>query len=130
MSAVEVMDEVAQVFVVDDDEWIRDSLKLLLESVGMKVETFASTEDFAREYEPRQRSCLILDQNLQGTRTGLDFLASVERGALGLPVILVTGRGDEALRAAALRVGAAAYIEKPFNDEQLIATINAVIGAA
>src|SRR6185312_17531800 len=85
------------VFVVDDDEAVRDSLKLLLESYGMNVEDYASVEAFADGYRPHGRDCLILDQNLPGM-SGLDFLASAQGSGLGLPVILMTGQGDGMIR--------------------------------
>ena len=100
------------VFVVDDDEAVRDSLKLLLESYGMTVEDYGSTEEFVRHYRPRGRQCLILDQHLPGT-TGLDFLASPLGAALGLPVILITGRGDLAIRDRAFALEIAATSASP-----------------
>jgi two-component system, LuxR family, response regulator FixJ len=114
------------VFIVDDDEAVRDSLKLLLESYGMAVEDYGSTAEFARQYRPRHRQCLILDQHLPGT-TGLDFLASPEGAALGLPVVLVTGRGDNALRARAGELGVSVYLEKPVVDDALMAAIRAAV---
>ncbi|HXZ00428.1 MAG TPA: response regulator [Stellaceae bacterium] len=114
------------VFVVDDDEAVRDSLKLLLESYGMTVEDYGSTEEFVRHYRPRGRQCLILDQHLPGT-TGLDFLASPRGAALGLPVVLVTGRGDRALRARAAELGVSVYLEKPVVDNALMAAIHAAV---
>ena len=118
------------VFVVDDDEAVRDSLRLLLESHGMRVEAHASTEEFAHAYRPEQHGCLILDQNLQAGKTGLDFLASGAPAQFHLPVILVTGRGNDALRAQALRAGAVAYFEKPVDQDQLMAAIRAATGRA
>lgn len=112
------------IFVVDDDEAVRDSLKLLLESHGVQVEAYASAEAYANAYRPRDRECLILDQHLQGSLTGLEFLISDERPAFRIPVILVTGRGDSVLRASALRAGAAAYLEKPVSEAELVATIS------
>jgi two-component system, LuxR family, response regulator FixJ len=118
------------VFIVDDDEAVRDSLKLLLESYGLTVEDFGSTADFLRHYRPGKRQCLILDQHLPGA-TGLDFLASREGAQLTLPVLLVTGRGDNALRARAVELGVSAYLEKPVVDDKLMSAIRrAVDGAA
>jgi two-component system, LuxR family, response regulator FixJ len=110
------------IFVVDDDDAVRDSLKLLLESYGMTVEDYSSTAEFARSYRRREHQCLILDQHLPGS-TGLDFLSSVDGARADLPVILVTGRGDRALRARAERLGVSAYLEKPVSDGVLIAEI-------
>jgi two-component system, LuxR family, response regulator FixJ len=114
------------IFIVDDDEPVRDSLKLLLESYGMAVEDYGTTAEFTRHYRPRDRQCLILDQHLPGA-TGLDFLASPEGAALDLPVVLVTGGGDNALRARAAELGVSVYLEKPVVDDMLMAAIRAAI---
>ena len=116
------------IFVVDDDEAVRDSLKILLESHGMPVQAFATTEAFSEAYRPRTRQCLILDQHLRGKKTGLGFLASPERPAMRLPVILITGRGDDAIKARAADVGVADYIEKPIDTDRLIAAIEHAFG--
>lgn len=114
------------VFIVDDDEAVRDSLKLLLESYGMEVEEFGSTADFARQYRRRPDACLILDQHLPGS-TGLDFLSSSEGASLGLPVILLTGRADSALRARAAQLGVRAFLEKPVADDVLLSAIRGAL---
>ena len=114
------------VYVVDDDDAVRDSLKLLLESYGIAVHAFGSTDEFLRGYRPNSHACLVLDQHLPGT-TGLDFLHSSEGAQLELPVILVTGRGDATLRARALGVGVVAYLEKPVDDGALIVAIEGAL---
>ena len=111
------------IFIVDDDEAVRDSLKLLLEAYGMAVEDYGSTAEFAGRYRPGRHQCLILDQHLPGA-TGLDFLSSAEGTRLRLPVILVTGRGDGALRDRAVRLGVSAYLEKPVADGALMTAID------
>jgi two-component system response regulator FixJ len=110
------------VFVVDDDAAVRDSLKILLEIHGMSVQDFGSTEEFAENYRPHSRECLVLDQHLPMV-SGLDFLSSPRGAQLDLPVILITGRGDDAIRARAQQLGVAAYLDKPVNDSQLLAAI-------
>ena len=117
------------IFIVDDDEAVRDSLKLLLETHGMEVEVYASTETFVRSYRPHARQCLILDQHLQGMKTGLEFLASPERAAMRLPVILITGRGDNEIKARALDAGVVDYLDKPIDATQLVAVIDRAIAA-
>jgi two-component system response regulator FixJ len=119
----------ATIFIVDDDEAVRDSLKLLLESYGLIVEDYGSTAEFLRNYRPRPRQCLILDQHLPGA-TGLDFLASREAAALDLPVLLVTGRGDNMLRARAVELGVSAYLEKPVVDDKLMIAIRSAVDGA
>jgi two-component system, LuxR family, response regulator FixJ len=116
----------SKIFIVDDDEGVRDALKVLLESYGIVVKDYASTADFIRHYRPGTRQCLILDQHLSRT-TGLDFLDSPEAAALHLPVILLTGRGDRAIRNRAYALGIGAYLEKPIKDEVLLATISRVV---
>ena len=116
-----------KIFIVDDDEAVRDSLKMLLESYGMEVEDYASTREFAHAYRPGSRQCLILDQHLPDC-TGLDFLASSLGAALSLPVILVTGRGDGSIRDWAHDMSVQAYLEKPLADDVLLAAISHAIG--
>jgi FixJ family two-component response regulator len=110
------------IFIVDDDDAVRDSLKLLLESYGMTVEDFGSAAEFKNSYRPGVCECLILDQHLPGI-TGLDFLSSVGGPLPHLPVILMTGRGDRAIRDRAARLGVSAYLEKPIGDGILMAAI-------
>jgi two-component system response regulator FixJ len=113
------------VFVVDDDAAVRDSLRTLLEIHGMHVEDFVSTADFADHYRPRPRECLVLDQHLPVV-SGLDFLSSGRGAQLKLPVILITGRGDDAIRTRAQQLGVA-YLDKPVNDTELLAAIEEAV---
>jgi len=116
------------VYIVDDDEGVRDSLKLLLESYGISVEDFDSTAAFMGAYRKRPLECLVLDQHLPG-ETGVDFLNSPAGAALDLPVILFTGRGDAVIKARALAAGVAAYFEKPIDDGRLVAAISQAVSA-
>lgn len=121
---------VPTIYVVDDDAAVRDSLELLLESHGMNVEAFESTEAFAARFRRQGRQCLVLDQHLQGLKTGLDFVEQGFGGASPIPVILVTGRGDTALKARAMAAGVIAYLDKPVDVDQLIAEINRALSSA
>lgn len=114
------------VYIVDDDEAVRDSLKLLLEIDGLTVEDYESTEEFARHFTRPRRGCIVLDQHLPIT-SGLDFLTSPAGRGLGLPVILITGRGDESLKARAREAGVAAYLDKPVSDEALLVAIRRAV---
>ncbi len=116
------------VYIVDDDDGVRDSLKLLLESYGVAVEDFASTDGFLHVYRRRPHECLVLDQHLP-EGTGLDFLGSPAGAALDLPIILVTGRGDPGMKARAVAAGVAAYLEKPIDDVGLLAAIDQAVSA-
>jgi FixJ family two-component response regulator len=116
-----------KVFVVDDDDAVRDSIRVLLEVHGLDVEDFGSTGEFARSYRRPGRGCLILDQHLPAT-TGIDFLNSPAGRGLGIPVILITGRGDRGLEMRARQAGVAEYLHKPVGEKLLIATVSRVIG--
>lgn len=119
---------ITKVFVVDDDEAVRDSLKVLLEVHGIDVEDYDSTTAFADHYRRPCRGVLILDQHLPQL-TGIDFLASPKGRDLGIPVILITGRGDSALEARARQAGVAAYLQKPVSERVLLDTVTRLIGA-
>lgn len=114
------------IFIVEDDDAVRDSLKMLLESYGMTVEDYESVQGFSRHYRPGPRQCLVLDQHLAGM-TGLDFLASSQGAALELPVILVTGRGDGSIRDRAYDLGVHAYLEKPIPEDLLLEALSDAI---
>lgn len=120
------MSDNSTIFIVDDDEAVRDSLKLLLESHGWHVEDYGSTREFFRAFRRRERQCLVLDHHLPDG-TGLDFLESEAGANLHLPVILVSGGGGEALRERATKAGALAYFDKPLDDSKLVATIAKLI---
>jgi len=111
-----------KVFVVDDDEAVRDSIKLLLEVYGFEVEDYESTDAFARHYRRPCRGVVILDQHLPVT-TGVDFLNSPAGSRLGLPVILMTGLDDPGLERRARAAGAADFLQKPVSGRLLLATI-------
>lgn len=108
--------------IIDDDAAVRDSLRVLLESHGWTVADFASTAEFlTRRRGSDGAALLILDQHLPGA-SGLDFLTA-QGGRLGLPVILITGAGDNNLREQAYRRGVAAYLEKPLTETRLLDAI-------
>jgi two-component system, LuxR family, response regulator FixJ len=114
------------IFIVDDDEAVRDSIRVLLESHGMAVEEFGSTQEFVSAYRPQPCSCLMLDLHLPLVG-GLDFMASPAAANLNIPVILMTGRGDDATRARAYELGAVAFLEKPIDDSDLMEAINVAL---
>ncbi len=115
-----------KVYIVDDDDAVRDSTGVLLELEGLDVEAYGAISEFLRHYRKPENGCLILDQHLSRT-TGLEFVESAEGQRLGIPVILVTGRGDEALRQRALRDGVAAYLDKPLQQDTLLRTLETVL---
>ncbi len=107
------------VFVVDDDRAMRDSLRWLLESVGLTVRTYPTAADFLREYEPSQPGCLVLDVRMPGM-SGLDLQAELVRRGAGLPTIVVTGHAEVPMAVRAVKAGAVDFIEKPFSDQLLL----------
>ena len=117
-----------KIYIIDDDTPVRDSLRVLLESHGWTVEDFESASDFlARPPRADGAALLILDQHLPGV-SGLEFLGSPEGARLGLPVILITGAGDNRLREQAYRRGVTAYLEKPLNEARLLEAIVRALG--
>jgi two-component system, LuxR family, response regulator FixJ len=115
------------VFIVDDDEAVRDSLKFLLESYDCRVEDYGTTRDFLRAFRPRERQCLVLDHHLPG-ETGLEFLESIDGASLRIPTIVLSGGGDRSLAERALKAGVVAYFHKPFDNDALLTTIFKAIG--
>lgn len=117
----------ATVFVVDDDQAMRNSLKWLIESVGMSVEVFGSADEFIRSYYPGRAGCLLLDVRMPGM-SGLELQEYFVEQQIRIPVIIITGHGDVPMAVRAMKVGAVDFIEKPFNDELLLDSIrNALI---
>ncbi len=110
------------VFIVDDDEALRDSLRWLLESVGLRVETHDSANSFLKSYYPGQSGCLLLDVRMPGM-SGLELQEQLESRDVRLPVVIITGHGDVSMAVRALKAGALDFIEKPFDDELLLASI-------
>jgi len=115
------------ILIVDDDADVRDSLRVLLEAHGMAVQDFESTAEFAAADRQHGRACLILDLHLP-VMGGLDYLASLGQDGPGVPVIMVTGRSDEASRSRAFELGAVAFLEKPVDDRELLSAIGRAIG--
>jgi FixJ family two-component response regulator len=115
------------VFIVDDDDAVRDSLRLFLQAYDCNTEEYSSIREFLRAYRPRERQCLVLDHHLP-RETGLDFLESIDGAGLRLPVILMSGGGDCSLKERALKAGVIAYFDKPLNNSVLLATILTAIG--
>ncbi len=120
------MNSDATVFVVDDDDAMRDSLSYLLQSVGLAVEAFPSAEHFLAAYDPARPGCLVLDVRMPGM-SGLELQQIlIERGS-ALPVIVITGHGDVPMAVRAMRAGAIDFIEKPFNNQALLDRVTAAI---
>lgn len=110
------------VYVVDDDADVRESLRWLLKTVGLRSVICASAEEFLREYREEGPACLVLDVRMPGS-SGLDlFEATIARGG-GLPVLFITAHADVPMAVRAMKSGAAEFLEKPFNAQVLLEKI-------
>jgi two-component system response regulator FixJ len=107
------------VFVVDDDRAMRDSLRWLLESIGLSVRTYATAADFLSDHDPAQPGCLVLDVRMPGM-SGLDLQTELANRGSELPTIVVTGHAEVAMAVRAVKAGALDFIEKPFSDQLLL----------
>jgi RNA polymerase sigma factor (sigma-70 family) len=114
------------VFVVDDDDSIRDSLSMLLPLKGLRVRTFASADEFLQAYRPTWRGCLLTDLEMPGM-TGLDLQGVLFERDLTLSVVMLTAHGDVATTRSALKNGAVDFLEKPVDEGVLIETLKNAI---
>jgi FixJ family two-component response regulator len=120
------MSKKSTVFIVDDDQAVRDSLALLVQSVGLNAETFASAQDFLDAYQAKRRGCLITDIRMPGM-SGLDLQERLSADRYHIPVIVLTGYGDVPAAVRALKGGAIDFVEKPFNPQALLDLIQQAI---
>lgn len=111
------------VFVVDDDEPVRDSTRALLESHGLPVNAFASAAALLDAELLQRGDCLVLDNHMPGM-TGVEFVETLRARDIRIPVIMFTGRADAALRQRALRAGVLVVLDKPVNEEHLLQAIS------
>jgi RNA polymerase sigma factor (sigma-70 family) len=116
------------VFVVDDDPAMRQSLRWLIESVNVAVETYAAAQDFLAAYDPNRPGCLVLDVRMPGMG-GLDLQAELARREIEVPVIIITGYAEVPTAVRALKSGALDFIEKPFSDQLLLDRIQQAIAS-
>ena len=107
------------VFVIDDDESLRDTLKRLLGTVGLRAETFASTADFLKRKLPAVPTCLVLDIRLPGN-SGLDFQTELATAGIAIPIVFMTGYGDIPMTVKAMKAGALEFLPKPFRDQDML----------
>jgi FixJ family two-component response regulator len=110
------------VFVVDDNASIREAIKSLVESTGLRAETFESTQDFLHHELPDGPKCLVLDVLLPGV-SGLDFQNELATANIRIPIIFITGHGDIPMTVRAMKAGAVEFLTKPFHDEDLLKAI-------
>lgn len=108
-----------EVYVVDDEEGIRESVRLLVETVDLDVETFASFQEFHGAYDPDRPACLVLDIRMLGIG-GIEALEILKADAVTIPVIVITGYADVPTAIRAMKGGAVDFLEKPFNNQVLL----------
>jgi len=116
----------AVVHVIDDDEALRESLTFLLNTAHFEVRTYESAQSFLDALPRAAPGCIITDMRMPGM-TGLDLLRRVKSLEAGFPVIVVTGHGDVPLAVEAMKLGAVEFLEKPFDDDTLLAAVRAAL---
>ena len=109
----------SEVYVVDDDESVRDSISMLLDSVDLPHRTFANADEFLDFYQAEMHGCLVLDIRMPGM-SGLDLQNKLAELKLNVPIIFITGHGDIPMAVEAMRKGAVDFIRKPFRDQELL----------
>jgi FixJ family two-component response regulator len=110
------------VFVVDDNRAVREAMRSLLASVGIRVETFKAARDFLSNPRPDVPSCLVLDVRLPGL-SGLDLQRELIGAGVAIPIIFITGHGDVSMSVQAMKAGAVEFLTKPFRDQELLDAI-------
>lgn len=114
------------VFVVDDDEAMRDSIRWLLESVSLSARMFSSANEFINADDLHQPGCILLDVRMPGI-SGMELLGQLKDHGILQPVIIITGHGDVPMAVRALKNGAFDFIQKPFNGQELLDRVNAAL---
>ncbi|WP_114970238.1 response regulator transcription factor [Rhodoferax ferrireducens] len=117
------------VYVVDDDEAVRDSLQWLLEGKDYRVRCFESAESFLSRYDAREVACLIVDIRMGGM-TGLELQSRLIEAHSPLPIVFITGHGDVPMAVDTMKKGAMDFIQKPFKEDQLLALVERMLDQA
>jgi FixJ family two-component response regulator len=110
------------VFVLDDDLSVREALRSLIRSVGLRCETFATTDEFLHHQRPAEPACLVLDVHLPGG-SGLDLPTELRHHGVELPIIFITGHGTIPMSVRAMKAGALEFLTKPFSEPELLDAI-------
>jgi two-component system, LuxR family, response regulator FixJ len=118
--------EKGRVYVIDDDEALRESLAFLLRTAQIEVVSYASAAAFLDALPDTNSSCVITDVRMPGV-SGIDLLRRLQELKIDVPVIVITGHGDVAMAVEAMKVGASDFLEKPFDDEVLLATVRSAL---
>ena len=110
------------VFIVDDDDDLRDALSMLMRAAHLHAENFATARDFLQRLTPQDSGCLVLDISMPGM-TGLELQAELHKRRIKLPIVFLTGHGDVSLAVKAMKAGAADFIQKPLDEHRLIMAV-------
>jgi FixJ family two-component response regulator len=116
----------AIVFIVDDDASVRDALKSLIRSVGLRVAAYGSAQEFLQAQQPDAPSCLVLDVRLPGM-SGLELHRQLADNNVYIPVIIITAHGDIPMSVRAMKAGAIEFLTKPFRDQDLLDAIQTAL---
>ena len=116
------------VFIVDDDDAVRSSLRLLLKSAGLGTVAHASAKEFLDTWQPEQPGCLILDVRMPGM-SGLELQAELNRRGAIIPVVFISGHGDIPMAVEAIQHGAFDFLQKPFGDQDLLNRVQRALAA-
>lgn len=119
-------ESVATVFIVDDDDAVRESLEFLMKSINQPAESFSSAQAFLSGFNPDRPGCLLLDIRMPGM-SGVELQEKLKEMDAGIPIIFITGHGDVPMAVKAIQAGAADFIQKPFRDQELIDRIREVL---
>jgi FixJ family two-component response regulator len=114
------------VFIVDDDPAVRDAIRWLMEQVKLKVQVFSSADEFLVNYTPGTRGCIILDIRMPGM-SGLELQERLNAAGALIPIIIITGHGDVSIAVRAMKAGAVEFLQKPFNDQVLLDTVQSAL---
>jgi len=114
------------IYIVDDNEWLAESLKVLLETFGFDVRSCGSGREFLADCQHRTAACLIIDQHMPGM-TGLELVAHLQREGVRRPTILISGQLDTWTAARAARLGVTRVVEKPFEPDRLVDLIRTAV---
>jgi FixJ family two-component response regulator len=114
------------VFVVDDDASVRDSVRRLISSIGLRVETFGSTSEFLSAVRPKSPACLVLDVRLPDS-SGLELQRDLSAANVEIPIIFITGHADVPMTVRAMKAGAVEFLTKPFRGQELLDAIQEAI---
>lgn len=110
------------VYIVDDNSAVRDAVRWLVQQVGLKPKTYNSAQEFLDAFNPDMRGCLVLDIRMPGM-SGLELQDRLEKLESKLPIIIITGHGDIPITVRAMKAGAYEFLQKPFNDQALLDSI-------